>query len=76
MKKCLPADEIEEITGILNGTTNYMLTKMAEEGADFDEVLKDAQEKGYAEKDPTADIEGTDASYKTKTWQVSVAYIF
>ena len=48
LNKCLTADEIEEITGILNGTTNYMLTKMAEEGADFDEVLKDAQEKGYA----------------------------
>ena len=44
LNKCLTADEIEEITGILNGTTNYMLTKMAEEGADFDEVLKDAQE--------------------------------
>ena len=58
------ADEIEEITGILNGTTNYMLTKMAEEGADFDEVLKDAQEKGYAEKDPTADIEGHDPCRK------------
>ena len=43
----ISADEIEEITGILNGTTNYMLTKMTEEGADFDEVLKDAQDKGY-----------------------------
>lgn len=64
MNKCLTADEIEEITGILNGTTNYMLTKMAEEGADFDEVLKDAQEKGYAEKDPTADIEGHDPCRK------------
>ena len=60
LNKCLTADEIEEITGILNGTTNYMLTKMTEEGADFDEVLKDAQDKGYAEKDPTADIEGHD----------------
>ena len=58
------ADEIEEITGILNGTTNYMLTKMAQEGADFDEVLKDAQDKGYAEKDPTADIEGHDPCRK------------
>ena len=64
LNKCLTADEIEEITGILNGTTNYMLTKMAEEGADFDEVLKDAQEKGYAEKDPTADVEGYDACRK------------
>ena len=63
LNKCLTADEIEEITGILNGTTNYMLTKMTEEGADFDEVLKDAQDKGYAEKDPTADIE-RDLYYK------------
>ena len=64
LNKCLTADEIEEITGILNGTTNYMLTKMANEGADFDEVLKDAQDKGYAEKDPTADIEGHDPCRK------------
>lgn len=64
LNKCLTADEIEEITGILNGTTNYMLTKMADEGADFDEVLKDAQAKGYAEKDPTADIEGYDPCRK------------
>ena len=64
LNKCLTADEIEEITGIINGTTNYMLTKMAEVGADFDEVLKDAQEKGYAEKDPTADIEGHDPCRK------------
>ena len=64
LNKCLTADEIEEITGILNGTTNYMLTKMADDGADFDEVLKDAQDKGYAEKDPTADIEGHDPCRK------------
>ena len=64
LNKCLTADEIEEITGILNGTTNYMLTKMADDGADFDEVLKDAQNKGYAEKDPTADIEGHDPCRK------------
>ena len=64
LNKCLTADEIEEITGILNGTTNYMLTKMADEGADFDDVLKDAQDKGYAEKDPTADIEGHDPCRK------------
>ena len=60
----ITADEVTEITGILNGTTNYMLTKMTEEGADFDEVLKDAQDKGYAEKDPTADIEGHDPCRK------------
>ena len=64
LNKCLTADEIEEITGILNGTTNYMLTKMANEGAAFDDVLKDAQDKGYAEKDPTADIEGHDPCRK------------
>lgn len=64
LNKCLTADEIEEIIGILNGTTNYMLTKMADEGTDFDEVLKDAQAKGYAEKDPTADIEGHDPCRK------------
>ena len=64
LNSCLTADEIEEITGIVNGTTNYMMTEMTEKGADFDEVLKDAQAKGYAEKDPTADIEGYDACRK------------
>ncbi len=62
--KCLAGDVIEGIYGIVNGTTNYMLTKMANEGSDFDEVLKEAQDKGYAEKDPTADIEGHDAQRK------------
>lgn len=61
---CLTADVIEEISGILNGTTNYMLTKMSEEGADYAEVLKDAQEKGYAERNPEADVEGHDAGRK------------
>ena len=64
LNSSLTADEIDEITGILNGTTNYMLYKMSTEGADFDEVLKDAQAKGYAEADPTADIEGYDACRK------------
>ncbi len=64
LNSCLTADEIEEITGIVNGTTNYMLTKMTEEGLEFDDVLKDAQARGYAEKDPTADIEGYDACRK------------
>lgn len=64
LKSCLTADVIEEITGIINGTTNYMLTEMSEKGTDFDDVLKDAQAKGYAEKDPTADIEGYDAGRK------------
>ncbi len=61
---CLTGDVIEEITGIVNGTTNYMMTKMTREGSDFDAVLKEAQEKGYAEKDPTADVEGYDACRK------------
>lgn len=60
----LTAEKIEAITGILNGTTNYILTKMEQEGADFEQVLKEAQEKGYAEKDPTADVEGYDACRK------------
>ncbi len=64
LNKCLTADEITEISGILNGTTNYMLTKMTNEGADSDVVLKEAQAKGYAEKDPTNDIEGLDPSRK------------
>ena len=64
LNSSLTADEIEEITGILNGTTNYMMTKMANDGLEFEDVLKDAQERGYAEKDPTADVEGYDACRK------------
>lgn len=64
LNSCLTADRIEEISGIVNGTTNYMMTRMAEEGCEFADVLKEAQEKGYAEKDPTADIEGHDAGRK------------
>jgi homoserine dehydrogenase len=64
LNQSLTADEITEITGILNGTTNYILTKMSEEGLDFDTVLKDAQEKGYAELHPEADVEGYDACRK------------
>ncbi len=60
----ITGDEIVEISGIVNGTTNYMLTKMTNEGLAFDEVLKEAQAKGYAEKDPTADVEGYDACRK------------
>ncbi len=60
----LTGDEIEEITGILNGTTNYMLSKMYNEGADYDAVLKEAQARGYAERDPSADVEGHDACRK------------
>ena len=64
LNSSLTADEIDEITGILNGTTNYMLYKMATEGCDFDSVLKEAQQMGYAEADPTADVEGYDACRK------------
>ena len=62
--ECLTGDVIEEISGIVNGTTNFILTKMTEEGSEFDVVLKEAQNLGYAEKDPTADIEGHDAQRK------------
>ena len=64
LNSSLTADEIDEITGILNGTTNYMLYKMSTEGSEFDDVLKEAQAKGYAEADPTADVEGYDSCRK------------
>jgi len=64
LNNALTAERIEMITGILNGTTNYILTKMEKEGADFADVLKEAQEKGYAERNPEADIEGHDACRK------------
>lgn len=64
IKECLVANEIRTVMGIINGTTNYMLTKMAQEGASFDEVLQEAQAHGYAEADPTSDVEGHDAAYK------------
>ena len=62
--QCLAANEILEIRGILNGTTNYILTQMIQNGVAFDDALKQAQANGYAEKDPTADIEGHDACRK------------
>ena len=61
---CLTADDIDEISGILNGTTNYILSKMFFEGSNYDEVLKEAQELGYAERNPEADVEGYDACRK------------
>lgn len=64
LNSSLTADEVEEITGILNGTTNYMMTKMFYEGADYDEVLKEAQANGFAERNPEADVEGYDACRK------------
>ena len=64
LNQSLTADAIEEITGILNGTTNYILTKMRDEGSDFESVLKEAQELGYAERNPEADVCGYDACRK------------
>ena len=64
LKECLAGNEITEVMGIVNGTTNYILTKMTEEGMDFDDALRKAQELGFAEADPTADIEGLDAGRK------------
>ena len=64
LNQCLAANEIEEITGILNGTTNYILTRMIRGGMSFEAALKEAQANGYAEQDPTADIEGHDACRK------------
>lgn len=64
INSALTAERIEAITGILNGTTNYILSKMEREGADFETVLKEAQEKGYAERNPEADVEGYDACRK------------
>lgn len=64
INESLTANKIENLYGIINGTTNFILSKMELEGSDFDDVLKEAQEKGYAEADPTSDIEGFDAQYK------------
>ena len=64
LKECLAGNNITEVMGIVNGTTNYILTKMTQEGMDFGEALKQAQELGFAEADPTADVEGLDAGRK------------
>lgn len=64
LHKCLAANDISEVSGILNGTTNFILTKMITDGMDFADALALAQANGYAEKDPTADIEGHDACRK------------
>ena len=64
LNSSLTADEIDEVTGILNGTTNYILTKMASDGSEFEEALKEAQNYGYAERNPEADVEGYDACRK------------
>jgi homoserine dehydrogenase len=64
LSRDLLANEITAVTAIINGTTNFMLTAMASDGVDYDEVLVEAQRLGYAEPDPTADVEGVDAAYK------------
>ena len=64
MTEAMQANDIREIKGIINGTTNYILTRMTREGANYEDVLRDAQALGFAEADPTADVEGFDASYK------------
>ena len=64
MTQAMQANGIQEIKAIINGTTNYILTRMTEEGADYQQVLKDAQALGYAEANPVADVEGYDSSYK------------
>lgn len=64
LNQSLTADEIVEIDGILNGTTNFILTKMSQEGREFEDVLKEAQDNGYAERNPAADVEGYDAGRK------------
>lgn len=64
LRESLLGEDIRRVMGIVNGTTNYILTKMAEEGADYAEALAEAQQRGYAERDPTADVEGYDAGAK------------
>ncbi len=64
LRDAFASDEVFELCGILNGTSNYILTRMTEEGASFDAALREAQEKGYAEADPTLDVEGHDAAQK------------
>lgn len=64
MKNGLGGNRIEEMVGIVNGTTNYILTQMSQHGTDFAEALRDAQARGYAEADPSSDVEGFDAQYK------------
>ncbi len=64
IKENLAGDRVESIYGIINGTCNYILTRMTEEGKDFNEILKDAQAKGYAEANPSLDVDGIDAAHK------------
>ena len=75
MHMCLAANEIDEIAGILNGTTNFILTKMIKEGTSFDEALKTAQDLGYAERNPAADVEGYDACRKICILEIGRAHV-
>ena len=75
MKQCLAVNDISEVVGIVNGTTNYILTKMTEEGMDFSDALEKAQELGFAEADPTSDVEGLDAGRKVAI-MASIAFHF
>ena len=68
LKQSMTGNHITEIMGIVNGTTNYILTKMTESGMDYAEALAKATELGYAEADPTADVEGYDAGRKMLLW--------
>ena len=74
LKQCLAGNNITEIMGIINGTTNFILTKMKEDGMDFGEALQLATDLGYAEADPTADIEGYDAGRKLCYYGTSIAF--
>ena len=73
LTESMQANEITSLKGIVNGTTNYILTKMSDEGVDYETCLKEAQRLGYAEADPTADVEGFDATYKNSILS-SLAY--
>lgn len=73
LKQCLAANRIQKAMGIINGTTNYILTKMSSEGISFSQALEEARDKGYAEANPAADIEGLDAAYKL-TILASIAF--
>ncbi len=64
LKNCLAANRVERLIGIVNGTTNYILTRMSQQGMDFAEALQEAQDRGFAEPDPTNDVDGWDAAYK------------
>ncbi len=64
ISQCLSANQIQSLRGILNGTSNFILTQMEEQGVDYETAVKDAQQRGYAEADPTLDVDGTDATQK------------